>query len=98
MANNTTRILPIYLVLDVSASMAGAPIESVRQGVKAVVHELRGDPMAYEIAHLAVITFDSIATQVSPLADLTGFHEPRLQASGSTALGAALDLLIRHIE
>ena len=28
--------LPVYLLLDVSASMAGEPIEALRQGVRAL--------------------------------------------------------------
>lgn len=98
MTENTGRRLPVYLVLDKSASMTGTPIEAVRQGIKALVHELKGDPMAYEIAHLAVIAFDNVVTQVSPLADLPGFREPALEASGGTALGAALDALNRSIQ
>ena len=41
-----TRRLPVYLLLDCSGSMTGEPIEAVRQGVKALLSELRGDPQA----------------------------------------------------
>ena len=88
-----SRRLPVYLLLDCSGSMAGEPIEAVRQGLKALLSELQGDPMALETAYLSVITFDSCAHQVSPLTDLMMFQEPRIQASGSTSLGAALNLL-----
>ncbi|MBQ4310052.1 MAG: VWA domain-containing protein, partial [Oscillospiraceae bacterium] len=55
------RRLPVYLLLDTSGSMTGDPIEAVRQGVKALVSELRGDPQALETAYLSVITFASTA-------------------------------------
>lgn len=92
-----SRRLPVYLLLDTSGSMAGDPIEAVRQGVKALVSELRGDPQALETAYLSVITFDSAARQVSPLTELMLFKEPQINAGGSTALGAALKLLTQCI-
>jgi len=92
------RRLPIYLVLDCSGSMSGEPIEAVRQGIKALLADLRGDPTALETAFLSVITFDSGARQVSPLTELMLFSEPTLDASGSTALGEALKLLEQAID
>ena len=87
------RRLPVYLLLDCSGSMSGEPIEAVRQGVKYLLAELRGDPQALESVSLSVITFDSSARQVSPLTELATFREPKLDANGSTALGEALTLL-----
>ena len=93
MSEFTGRRLPIYLVLDCSGSMAGEPIEAVRQGIKALLSDLRGDPQALETAFLSVITFASGAQQVTPLTELMSFQEPNLDASGSTCLGEALKLL-----
>lgn len=89
-----TRRLPVYLLLDCSGSMLGEPIEAVRQGVKALLSELRGDPQALETAYLSVITFDSQARQIIPLTELMSFKEPELNAGGATALGGALNVLI----
>jgi uncharacterized protein YegL len=87
------RRLPVYLLLDTSGSMSGDPIEAVKQGMKALISELRGDPQALETAYLSVITFNSSARQVCPLTELMLFKEPQINAGGSTALGAALRLL-----
>jgi uncharacterized protein YegL len=87
------RRLPIYLLLDCSGSMSGEPIEATRQGVKALLADLRSDPQALETAYLSVITFSSSAHQVCPLTELLSFQEPNLDASGSTSLGEALTLL-----
>ena len=89
-----TRRLPVYLLLDCSGSMMGEPIEAVRQGVKALLSELRGDPQALETAYLSVITFNSRARQITPLTELLLFREPELTAGGATALGEALNVLI----
>ena len=87
------RRLPVYLLLDCSGSMAGEPIEAVKQGIKTLVSELKGDPQALETAFLSIITFDSSARQLTPLTELMVFKEPALQAGGATALGGALTVL-----
>ncbi|RCX17609.1 uncharacterized protein YegL [Anaerobacterium chartisolvens] len=92
------RRLPVYLLLDCSGSMSGEPIEAVKQGVKALLSDLRGDPQALETAYLSVITFDSTARQVIPLTELMQFKEPELNAGGATALGGALKLLSECIK
>ncbi|MGV8122654.1 MAG: VWA domain-containing protein [Candidatus Xenobiia bacterium LiM19] len=92
------RRLPVYLLLDCSGSMSGEPIEAVRQGVKALLADLRSDPQALETAYLSVITFSSSARQVCPLTELMIFREPALDAQGSTSMGEALTLLERCIE
>lgn len=96
--SDTGRRLPVYLLLDCSGSMSGEPIEAVRQGVRALVSDLRGDPQAVETAYLSVITFSSSANQVCPLTELLAFQEPNLDASGSTSLGEALKLLERCLD
>ena len=87
------RRLPVYLVLDTSGSMSGEPIQAVVNGMQMLVSALRQDPQALESAFLSVITFDSGAKQVVPLTDLASFQMPALNASGTTALGAALKLV-----
>lgn len=93
-----SRRLPVYLLLDCSGSMSGEPIEAVRQGLRMLVSDLRGDPQALETAYLSVITFASSAQQVCPLTELMMFQEPNLDASGSTSLGDALKLLERCLD
>jgi uncharacterized protein YegL len=92
-----TRRLPVYLLLDVSGSMSGDPIESVRQGMKTLLGELRSDPQALETVWISVITFGSTAQNAVPLTELITAREPELAAGGSTAMGAALRLLTESI-
>jgi len=84
------RRLPVYLVLDVSGSMLGAPIEAVRNGMQVLVGTLRQDPQALETAYLSVITFSDTAQQVVPLTDLATFQAPSIEATATTSLGEAL--------
>lgn len=92
------RRLPVYLLLDTSGSMTGEPIEAVKNGVQVLVSTLRQDPYALETAYLSVITFESNASQVVPLTDLSSFQQPLLAAGGGTALGAGLNLLAECID
>jgi uncharacterized protein YegL len=87
------RRLPIYLVIDTSGSMSGAPINAVNQGIQMVQAAVRSDPRALETAFLSLITFDSDARQVVPLTEAGSFMAPTLQAGGGTNLGAGLRLL-----
>ena len=92
------RRLPVYLVLDVSGSMMGEPIEAVRNGMQILASTLRTDPYALETAYLSVITFDGEARQVVPLTELVAFQPPQIDAGSTTSLGAALKLTRECIE
>ena len=92
------RRLPVYLVLDVSGSMTGEPIEAVKNGLSMLLNALRGEPQALETAYLSVITFESVAKQIVPLTDLISFQEPQINAGGATSLGEALQLLSDKID
>ncbi|MDP4178413.1 MAG: VWA domain-containing protein [Bacillota bacterium] len=93
------RRLPVYLLLDVSGSMTGEPIEALRQGVKNLIAELNGEPDAIERVWLSIITFGGSEAKVAvPLTPLGQFLEPKFEADGWTPLGGALKLLIQSID
>ncbi|WP_337044928.1 vWA domain-containing protein [Emticicia sp. 17c] len=92
------RRLPVYLLLDVSGSMNGEPIEAVKNGVQIMISSLRQNPQAIETAFISIITFDSSARQIVPLTDLASFQMAEIRASGTTALGEALKLVSMCIE
>ena len=82
------RRLPIYLVLDVSGSMRGEPIEAVRVGVQSLVQTLLQDPYALETAYLSVITFN----------DKVNLDVPLIEAKNGTYIGKALKFLAERID
>jgi uncharacterized protein YegL len=92
------RRLPVYLLLDTSGSMTGEPIEAVKNGVQVMISSLRQNPQAIETAYISVITFDSTAKQVVPLTDLGSFQMVDIKATGTTALGDALQLAATCID
>ena len=92
------RRLPVYLVIDTSASMKGKPIDAVKNGLKVLISTLRQDPYALETAFISIITFNSRAKQIVPLTDLISFQIPHIAVEGITALGDALSLTAACIE
>ncbi|MGF6849303.1 uncharacterized protein YegL [Chitinophaga sp. W3I9] len=92
------RRLPVYLLLDTSGSMNGEPIEAVKNGVQIMINSLRQNPQAIETAFISIITFDSSARQAVPLTDLASFQMVDIKATGTTALGEALQLVSNCID
>lgn len=92
------RRLPIFFLLDVSESMIGVPLMALEEGVSRIISSLRRDPGALESVYISVIAFAGKAQVISPLVDLVSFYSPRLPIGGGTALGAALEVLMREID
>lgn len=93
------RHLPVYLLLDTSGSMEGAPIESVRQGLEQFQREVSSDPFARDVVKIGVITFASDARFVTGgLVPISNFQPPALVASGATRLDLAFRLLLESMD
>ena len=84
------RRLPVYLLLDVSGSMSGEPIEAVKNGIQILHSALRKDPYALESAYISVLTFGSEVQQIVPLTEVAMFQPPQISANGGTSLGGVL--------
>jgi uncharacterized protein YegL len=93
-----TRRLPVFLLLDVSASMLGAPIMAVNEGVKLLQSQLLETPTALETVWISVITFGTEAKVIVPLTQLTDFQPEELMAGGLTSLGDAFKLLEQSLD
>jgi uncharacterized protein YegL len=88
-----SRRLPVYLVIDVSGSMSGDPLQAVENGLRTFHSAVRSDPNALETAYVSVIIFSDNATQVVPLTDVISFQPPKLSVQGGTSYGNALTKL-----
>jgi uncharacterized protein YegL len=92
------RRLPVFLVLDVSDSMIGEPLQHLEQGLDQLITKLRQNPHALETVFLSVIVFAGKAKTLVPLVDLPTFYPPRLPLGSGTALGRALTCLMEEID
>lgn len=93
------RRLPVYLLLDTSGSMAGAPIESVRMGLEQFKNEVLDDEISRPCVHVGVITFGNDAELVTGnLQPINSFEPPTLSAEGVTRLDKAFKVLRESID
>ena len=91
---------PVILLLDVSGSMADAPIQELREGLKQFLQETSDDETASMSVELEIITFGGAAKIVAPFAPISTIcdNPPTLNANGSTPLGAALALADKELK
>jgi uncharacterized protein YegL len=87
------RRLPVYVLIDCSDA-----VEAKQQALEALVAHASSDPTALETMWLSVITFDSFATPIVPLAELPSFRVPAIKPGKGASLGAALELLMQSID
>jgi len=96
-AENPEPRCPCVLLLDVSGSMAGQPINELNEGIQLFWQEVRKDPLASKRVEVAVVTFSDDVEVVQDFATIENSQPPVLEAGGSTAMGSgiltALDML-----
>ena len=96
-AENPEPRCPCILLLDISGSMQGAPIQALNDGLRTFKQDLIQDPLASRRVEVAVVTFNNEATVAEDFTTAEFFEPPTLHASGQTFMGTginkALDLL-----
>lgn len=92
------RRLPIFMLLDVSESMAGDNLRQLQQGLERLVAALRTDPHALETVHLSTIVFAGKARTLAPLTELALFYPPRLPLGSGTSLGSGMTHLMNELD
>jgi uncharacterized protein YegL len=85
------------LLLDTSYSMSGEPIDQLNRGFELFCDEIKKDELAQKRAEIAVITFGGAARLEIPFTEGRDLLPRRLSASGSTPMGAALNLALDQL-
>ncbi len=89
--------LPVYVLLDCSIMMAGAPVVAVNEGLELVWREMNKAPTLRQIGRISTIRYAETAEQ-DEFTSVDAFTPPQLRATGAGAvLGAALALLHQSI-
>jgi len=86
------------LLVDVSGSMSGAPIQELNKGYADFRDYLRDDELAASRAEVVVIAFDSTANVVVPLQEGRTLPPYTFVAGGSTSMGAAINKALDVID
>ncbi len=89
-AENPEPRVACVLLLDVSGSMAGAPIAELNAGLTTYKDELAADGLASKRVEVAVVTFGGVVQTVCDFTTADGFQPPTLAAGGNTPMGGAI--------
>lgn len=86
------------LVLDVSASMSGAPIQELNKGLQAFRRAVEQDFTAANRLEVSIVTFSSQVRSLQPPALVHNFEMPTLRATGMTKLVDGVRLAMEQVE
>jgi len=90
-ADNPEPRCPCILLLDVSGSMGGAPINALNDGLRIFRDELNKDDLAKKRVEVAIVTFESTVKVVQDFVTADQFQPPTLEVGGATYMGAGID-------
>jgi uncharacterized protein YegL len=93
---NPSQRCPCLLLLDVSASMAGQPIQELNSGLILLKDELSADPLASRRVQIGLVTFGPVET--TAFVDAGQWQAPILTPQGNTPMGAAIEQGLQMIE
>lgn len=88
-ASNPEPRCPCVLLLDVSGSMNGRPLDELNAGLVLFKDELAADFLAMKRVEIGIVTFGPVKVEM-PFTTASAFFAPTLQAQGDTPMGAAI--------
>lgn len=88
-ADNPEPRCPCLLLLDVSGSMSGAPIDELNAGLAGFKNELSADTLSMKRVEVAVVSFGPVNVE-NNFHTAPNFFPPHLTANGDTPMGAAI--------
>jgi uncharacterized protein YegL len=92
--SNPEARCPCILLVDVSGSMSGEPIEQLNQGLQAFQQALQDDDLASVRVEVAIVSFGRSVTIEQDFIVANQFQAPQLAASGRTPMGEAINLAL----
>jgi uncharacterized protein YegL len=95
--DNPSQRCPCLLLLDVSGSMRGQPVEELNAGITLLKDELSADPLASKRIQIGVLTFGPVET-VTEFVDAGLWSAPHLISKGDTPMGAAIERGLQMLE
>ena len=96
-AANPDPRCPCVLVLDVSGSMSGAPIQQLNDGLQHFREELLADPQAARRVEVATVTFGPVNV-LHEFVGAESYAPAQLVTQGDTPMGAAIIQAIQLVQ
>mgnify|MGYP001806191694 CR=1 FL=1 len=90
-AENPEPRCPCLLLLDVSGSMSGAPINALNDGLRIFRDDLNQDDLTKKRVEVAIVTFESTVKVVQEFVTADQFQPPTLKVGGATYMGSGID-------
>lgn len=94
--DNPQARCPCILLLDVSASMSGAPIDQLNEGLRYLQEEIQSDSLAAKRVEFAIVTFGPVTTEMD-FTSATNFFPPHLSTQGNTPMGEAIETALHML-
>ncbi|OYU44534.1 MAG: hypothetical protein CFE44_12415 [Burkholderiales bacterium PBB4] len=96
-ADNPEPRCPCVLLLDVSGSMNGRPLDELNAGLTVFKDELSADALAMKRVEVGIVTFGPVKVE-TPFTSAATFYPPNLQSQGDTPMGAAITQALNMVE
>ena len=96
-ASNPEPRCPCVLLLDVSGSMNGRPLDELNAGLATFKAALAEDALALKRVEVGIVTFGPVNVEL-PFTSAATFYPPTLQAQGDTPMGAAITQALNMVE
>jgi len=93
-AENPEPRVACVLLLDVSGSMSGRPIDELNEALVAFKDTMAADTLASKRAEIAIVTFGGIVEVVQDFVTAGHFTPTTLQTRGDTPMGQAIERAI----
>jgi len=95
---NPENRCPVLFILDTSASMQGAPIEALNEGLAEFKFDVEQDALAALRVEVCLVTFGAVVKTLQPFVTIDDFLPPVLEAAGKTPMGHALEVGLEALE
>lgn len=89
-AENPEPRCPCLLLLDISGSMQGNPINELQEGIVVYKDELYTDELAKKRVEVSIVTFGGQVNVAHTFSTIDQFMPPQLTANGETPMGQAV--------
>jgi uncharacterized protein YegL len=96
-ASNPEPRCPCVLLLDVSGSMNGRPLDELNAGLSTFRDELSADALAMKRVEVGIVTFGPVKVE-TPFTSASTFYPPTLQSQGDTPTGSAIMQALNMVE
>ncbi|MDH6062097.1 VWA domain-containing protein [Chrysosporum bergii ANA360D] len=94
--NPETRC-PVILLLDVSGSMSGKPLQELNRGLAAFQQDVSQDAQASLSVEVAIVTFGPVQLS-QDFVTIDNFTPPELEPEGLTPMGGAIEYALDLLE